>query len=394
MQLMIDIATETAETLDIATGFLAAHAALKRASVGMPAGFYTEPNVPAPPAASFVPSPPAIDITKLGDVPEAPKPFPPFDARDTVFRGHTDVTPVATVPVVPAVPNVPSIPTNAPNATATVEPTPEAPAHPAEAKGTTELDASGMPWDERIHASTKAKKDDGTWRMKRGVDAKLVEVVTQELHARMINSTPAPVQGVPSNVVPFPGSLPLQSPPVGVQSPDGTGGLQIPQVPAFGNVLATHDAPPAGLFGQSPLPAGVVAAPVIPSAVVPPLPVFPAPVLGLPVADVVQAVIPSEVPPNSEAAATIAKVGAELPRTQDLSAFHYRELLNKVNQLRNEGRLTTEQFTKMLQRAGVPSMQQLGSMLHLVARVNFIVDATMAGWAEPSIDAHWRATGL
>lgn len=376
MQLMIDIATETAETLDIATGFLAAHAALKRASAGMPAGFYTEPNVPAPPAASFVPSPPAIDISKLGDVPEAPKPFPPFDARDTVFRGHTDVTPVATVPVVPAVPNVPSIPTNAPNATATAELIPEVSVLPATAKDFTEVDASGLPWDERIHASTKARKDDGSWRMKRGVDAKLVEVVTQELHARMINSTPAPVVGVPSNVITFPGQMPLQSPPAAVLPQVGAASLQIPVVPAFGNVLAEQSAPPAGMFGLAPLPAGVVAAPVIPSATVPPLPLPPPVALGVPNAGF-ENVVPSGP-----------------VRTEDLPAIHYRELVNKVNTLRNEGRLTTEHFTNMLQRAGVPNLQSLGQMLHLVGRVNFIVDATMAGWAEASIDAHWRATGL
>ena len=39
----------------------------------------------------------------------------------------------------------------------------------------------GFPWDERIHAGTKAKLKDGTWRQKRGVDPALVEQVKAEL---------------------------------------------------------------------------------------------------------------------------------------------------------------------------------------------------------------------
>ncbi len=45
-------------------------------------------------------------------------------------------------------------------------------------------DSSGLPWDERIHAASKATNADGTWRARRNTPADLVERVTAELHAR------------------------------------------------------------------------------------------------------------------------------------------------------------------------------------------------------------------
>jgi len=47
-----------------------------------------------------------------------------------------------------------------------------------------EVDASGLPWDERIHAGSKARNKDGTWRLKPGVDREtLVPSVEAELRA-------------------------------------------------------------------------------------------------------------------------------------------------------------------------------------------------------------------
>lgn len=44
-------------------------------------------------------------------------------------------------------------------------------------------DSTGLVWDERIHASSKALNADGTWRTKRGVDKALVAEVEAELRA-------------------------------------------------------------------------------------------------------------------------------------------------------------------------------------------------------------------
>lgn len=49
------------------------------------------------------------------------------------------------------------------------------------AKG--ELDKNGLPWNERIHSSSRAINDDGSWRYKRGADKALVAQVEVELKA-------------------------------------------------------------------------------------------------------------------------------------------------------------------------------------------------------------------
>lgn len=53
-----------------------------------------------------------------------------------------------------------------------------------------EVDASGRPWDERIHAGTKTKTAGGMWKKRKGVDATLYEQVMAEI-------APAPVTKQP-----------------------------------------------------------------------------------------------------------------------------------------------------------------------------------------------------
>lgn len=66
------------------------------------------------------------------------------------------------------------------------------------------VDSTGLPWDERIHAKSKATNADGSWRGKRNADAATVAAVEAELRAR----TPsAPVSPVTANV-----PMPLQQP--------------------------------------------------------------------------------------------------------------------------------------------------------------------------------------
>lgn len=62
-----------------------------------------------------------------------------------------------------------------------------------------ELDSNGIPWDERIHASTKTKNKDGSWKSLRGVDKDLVTQVEAELSTGTQNieaaasSSPLPI---------------------------------------------------------------------------------------------------------------------------------------------------------------------------------------------------------
>lgn len=44
-----------------------------------------------------------------------------------------------------------------------------------------ELDADGLPWDARIHASTKTKTQKGVWTKRKGVQDTVVDAVTAEL---------------------------------------------------------------------------------------------------------------------------------------------------------------------------------------------------------------------
>lgn len=72
--------------------------------------------------------------------------------------------------------------------------TPPVPVEPAPSTSALVVDKKGIPWDERIHASSKAFIADGTWRTKRGVDAALVTQVEAELRgfADLAATTPAP----------------------------------------------------------------------------------------------------------------------------------------------------------------------------------------------------------
>lgn len=55
-----------------------------------------------------------------------------------------------------------------------------------------DVDKAGLPWDGRIHASTRAKNADGTWRMRRGIEAALAAAVTGELRQTMAPVVPQP----------------------------------------------------------------------------------------------------------------------------------------------------------------------------------------------------------
>jgi hypothetical protein len=77
-----------------------------------------------------------------------------------------------------------------------------------------EVDAEGIPWDDRIHASSKAKVKDGTWRTKRGVEDATIYEVKKELRAR-VGAVAAPVQqeiaapvAQPTVVAPSPAPVP------------------------------------------------------------------------------------------------------------------------------------------------------------------------------------------
>jgi len=89
-----------------------------------------------------------------------------------------------------------------------------------------ELDANGLPWDARIHAGSKAKLQDGTWRKKRGVDDEDYNRIVEELKQLMSapvrtpelvgdgvsDDTAASQEQQGATIVPPPPPPPMQSP--------------------------------------------------------------------------------------------------------------------------------------------------------------------------------------
>lgn len=103
----------------------------------------------------------------------------------TVLENMPATTFAATVPNVPA----PPAPTSENAGQVVAPPT----ANPA---GGVELDKAGLPWDGRIHASTKTKTKPGLWTAKRGVDPALVVTVEAELR-QVMGAAPAVAPAAP-----------------------------------------------------------------------------------------------------------------------------------------------------------------------------------------------------
>jgi hypothetical protein len=73
------------------------------------------------------------------------------------------------------------------------------------------LDKSGLPWDARIHAASRAINADGAWKLKRGVDKTEVDHVTAELKQVMSIPSPGPqlvAAAAPPPPTPGPGAPP------------------------------------------------------------------------------------------------------------------------------------------------------------------------------------------
>jgi len=100
--------------------------------------------------------------------------------------------PLPTAPAAAPVSLAPSPAPIPPAATPAPEDSAPAAAAPTSPAVGVERDSKGLPWDERIHASTKTKIASGEWKAKRGVDDALVATVEAELRAMS-----APVEGVP-----------------------------------------------------------------------------------------------------------------------------------------------------------------------------------------------------
>lgn len=102
------------------------------------------------------------------------------------------------------------------------------------------LDSAGIMWDARIHASTRTKVADGTWKMKRGVEPELVAQVMAELKGQ--TKVEAFAAQVDPSTLGF-GAVPTPPAP---PAPATVAAVPVPPVPA---VLADTSDWPADLLG-------------------------------------------------------------------------------------------------------------------------------------------------
>ncbi|HRQ13039.1 MAG TPA: hypothetical protein PK205_07020 [Promineifilum sp.] len=149
----------------------------------------------------------------------------------------------------PAAPVAPPMPTTVP---AAISGQPVVASEPMEPVNTAApaFDSSGLPWDARIHAATKATTADGKWRRRRGVADEFVTAVEAELRANA-------GAGVPGN----PASALTLTPPAHIVPPAPVAMPQMPVAPPV---------PPA-------VPAMPMAPPAMPMPAAPDVPPMPAP---------------------------------------------------------------------------------------------------------------------
>lgn len=321
MQLMIDIAAESAASLRLAAQLLLDHAAILDG--GVPAQNASVPAGTIPIAPLVPPSPPAP--SNVLPFPPPPPPVAPAVVNPALSMGNGSTVPIAppvpiatpnaatSAPVVPA----PPAPTTAPNTASPATTT----------TGVIERDKAGMPWDARIHQKLKSKKKDGTWKLQKGIDPAIVTGVMQDLQARGL-LTPAPVGAV------APVALPPVPPPPGIAN-GAAPGQETAQAQAY---QAGQLPPPAP--GQE-----------TSSVTLPPVPVPTAPVLGVPDA------------PNAG-------------MVQGLDPF--RALVQKFTNARVQGKLTQDQVNGIITQAGAPSLQALKAMAHLIPVADAMLDGELA----------------
>lgn len=112
----------------------------------------------------------------------------------------------------------------APGASEDLTPPPPPPGANAQGDSSTSgvLDKNGLPWDERIHSSSKNMNADGTWRYLRGGDVDLRATVEAELRAKMANAETPPAPPAPpvdDNAGDVPPPPPAPAPDAGAPPP-------------------------------------------------------------------------------------------------------------------------------------------------------------------------------
>lgn len=123
----------------------------------------------------------------------APTPFPIPDGLPPVSMSAVQPQPVATPSVAPQFPISQGLPSRVGNQT----------------------DKRGVPWDERIHSSSKAMNADGSWRSRRGIAAEVIDQVEAQSKMGTVPTVPA-TPAAPPFVAPVLAAVP---PPIAQPAP-------------------------------------------------------------------------------------------------------------------------------------------------------------------------------
>lgn len=221
MQLLVDTSADSAGDLRAVLAAIIAALNARGESYVLPAESQAAPPivVPAAPAAPL-----SLDIPR----PPAPTVLDDIEAA-RIFGGNA--APAPNVP--PPPPPSAAAPVVAPTVTTATPEVAQAPASPSD------LDAKGLPWDARIHAETKAKNKDGTWRTRRNLAPGVLDAVTAELRgsaapAATAGSVPPPVASPVAAVAPPPPppAAPVAPPPPPPAAAPTAGAVPPPPPPA------------------------------------------------------------------------------------------------------------------------------------------------------------------
>lgn len=186
----------------------------------------------------------------------------------------------------------------------------------APAGGSVELDATGLPWDARIHSEKKSKNADGSWRGRRGVPPQTITAVREELRRAL---------GAPAAAPPPPAANAGNAPP----------------------------APPAADAGPSSAPASV------------------APPAAPPPSDAAPAVPPAPAAPTPPAS-------DPTPSAPLAPAAEFARVMRKVTEAQTAGRITADLTTGAVQATGLTALRDLLARPDLIPSFETTFDAMLA----------------
>jgi len=138
-----------------------------------------------------------------------------------IFTPAPSIAAVGQAPTAPAAPSstlaAPPAPPAPAAPTGSAAVAPPAPAPPPPPVAGAEVDKHGLPWDARIHASSKVKVADGAWRVRKNLDGATKAAVEAELRQLMALNTAAAPQAPSAPTAPgiVPPAPPVEANPLG-----------------------------------------------------------------------------------------------------------------------------------------------------------------------------------